>query len=280
VAGTEKSERTTLGPETDAILEYRDGLAQYCRDEKWRRDVIAHFRYNVARMVELARAADVPLWLVNPVSNLRDCAPFKSQHRDGLSEEELRQWEALGAQAAEADRTNVSQSVEFLEQALAIDDQHAGAHYTLAKCYDTLGMLSEARAEYLAAKEHDVCPLRMLEPMHEAVFEIGRATDTPVVDVRELFERASEGIPSGFLLVDHVHPSIAGHWMIADALADELVDQGLVDPCDNWKETKDRRYREHLAALDKMYFYRGQERLEALRLWTLGKGDRPRPAGE
>ena len=229
-------------------------------------------------MVQMTRDAGVPLLLVNPVSNLRDCPPFKAQHRDGLSADQLRQWKSLVSRAAECQSTNTHQAVTLLGQAKAIDDQHAGLHYLLGKCYDALGMTDQAYESYLQAKELDVCPLRILEPMNEALLEVARQTDTPVLDVREMFEKLSDaGIPGSYLLLDHVHPSVVGHQLIADALAAELVRQGVVNPAPDWKKQKDRKYREHLQSLNDFYFAKGQERLEALRCWTLGKGARVRP---
>jgi len=285
--------RPVLGPENDAMLEHPGGLQQYHRDEKWRRDVIEHFRYNLRRMVFLARDAGVPLLLVDPVCNLRDCAPFKTQHRDGLTSAELQQWESLVSRAgnclpkagqrrkagdAAGARRLMHRAVEFLQQAKAIDDQHAGIHYMAAKCYDELGMMDEARQSYIAAKEMDICPLRILEPMNEALLDIARGTGTPLVDVRKGFEKLSEaGIPGGYLLIDHVHPSIAGHRLIAEMLTDELVRQGVVTPIRDWKATRDRNAREHYASLSELYFAQGQERLETLRCWTQGKATGVRP---
>ena len=268
--------RPTLGPETDAILEYRGGLAQYHRDEKWRRDVIDHFRYNLHRMVQMARDAGVPLLLVNPVCNLRS-APFKSQHRDGLTPEELRQWDSLIARAGEASQTGAHQALAHLQRAAAIDDQHAGLHYRLAECYRRLGKMDQARRSYIRAKEHDICPLRILEPMHQAVLEVARQTDTKLVDVRALFERLSgDGIPAKFML-DHVHPSIEGHRLIADALTEELIRQGVIDPLPDWKQGQDQKARDYVDSLGRLYLERGREQLEALKLWTQGKASRVRP---
>ncbi|NQT14328.1 MAG: SGNH/GDSL hydrolase family protein, partial [Planctomycetes bacterium] len=271
--------RPVLASEVDAMLEYRGGLDEYHRDDKWRRDVIEHFRFNLRRMVDLADNAGVPLLLVNPVSNLRDSSPFKTQHRDGLTPEELQRWEALVAEAADHYDTNAYQAATVLEKALEIDDQHAGLHYLLAKCYDASGVLDRARRAYLEAKELDICPLRILEPMNQSVLDVARRTDTPLVDVRKLYEDLTDsGIPGGYGLLDHVHPSIPGHQLIANALADELVRQGVVHPVPDWKENRDRRFREHLASLDDLYFAKGVERLERLRCWTQGKADGVRPA--
>jgi len=320
--------RPVLESEVDAMLDHRGGLEQYHRDEQWRRACIEHFRFNLRRMVEMACQAGVPLILMNPVSNLRDCPPFKAQHRDGLTAEELKRWEALLAEAAKHRSTNVYQAALILQQAMAIDDQHAGLHYMLAECYDAMGMTDEAATAYLKAKELDVCPLRILEPMNQAVVEIAGQTGTPLVDVRKLYEKLDvaeqkgipladvrkrgergegrgesedaggegseidpstltpcplshiSGIPGGYLLVDHVHPSITGHQLIANALADEMVRQGFVQPVPDWTSNRDRLYRKHLASLDDFYFSKGLERLERVRRWTQGKASGKRTNDE
>jgi lysophospholipase L1-like esterase len=265
-------DRPMLQAEVDAMLDHRGGLEQYHRDEKWRRDVIEHFRFNLRRMVHIAQQAGVPLILMNPVSNLRDCPPFKSEHRDGLTPEELETWEKLVDKAKERQKTNMYEAMITYQEALKIDDQHAGLHYLLGKCYDALGMTDEARASYLQAKELDVCPLRILEPMSQAVVEVAAETDTPLVDVRRLYEERSQfGIPGGYWLIDHVHPSIPGHQLIANALADEIARQAFFHPQPDWQKTRDRRFREHLASLDDLYFAKGEERLARVRRWTQGR---------
>ena len=265
-------DRPTLRTEVDAMLEYEGGLAQYHRDDKWRRDVIQHYRYNLRRMVELCRDAGVEIILVNPVSNLRDCPPFKNQHRDGLTPEELKRWEGLIGQAAELQATNMHQATLLLEEAVAIDDRHAGTYYLLAKCCDALGDYDRARRAYIRAKDEDICPLRILEPMNQAVLEVARQTGTTMADVRAVFAaRSDAGIPGGVLLVDHVHPSFEGHRLIADVLLTELARQGIVRPVPGWKERRDQAFRAHFESLDGFYFVKGQETLEVLRCWTQGK---------
>ena len=272
--------RPVLGPETDAMLDYQDGLARYHRDEPWRRGVIEHFRYNLARMVQMARDAGVAVILMNPVCNLRDSPPLKSQHRDGLTPQEQRRWDSLCREAESQLGTDVSAAAELLGQAAAIDDQHAGLHYSLAKCYDALKRTAEAREAYLRAKELDVCPLRILQAMNDAILEIARRTGTPMVDVWDLFaERSRDGIPGGYLLIDHVHPTIAGHRLIADALTGELVRQGIVRPVEGWEQARDEKARRHLDSLDDFYFAKGKQLLEAVRGWATGQANvvRPKP---
>ena len=71
--------------EVEARLDFRKGLEKYHRDDHWKRDVVHHFEHNLRRMVMTARKANVPLILCNPVANLRDASPFKSQNRSALS---------------------------------------------------------------------------------------------------------------------------------------------------------------------------------------------------
>lgn len=264
--------RPILGDEVEAMLGLRGGLAKYHRDEKWRDDVIAHYEYNLRRMIALCREAWVPLVLANPVCNLRDCPPFKSQHRQGLAAEELGRWDALVAAARECQQTDAEHSIELLKEALAIDDQHAGLHFLLAKHYDAMGDLERAREEYLAAKENDICPLRILEPMNEAVLKIAAETETPLVDVRHKFEEISEGgIPGNLYLIDHVHPSIEGHQLVADLFASRLSTMGIVEPVPHWGELAAEAYQRQLDSLGDLYYSKGMQRLEMLRFWTQGK---------
>ncbi len=264
--------RPALPEEVEAMLEYRGGMDKYHRDEPWRRDIVTHFRYNLRRMVALAREARVPLLLANPVCNLRDCPPFKNQHRDGLTPEQLKRWEGLVAEAGEHCGENAAETLRLLEEALKIDDRHAGLRYLLAKTHDAMGNLTLARQEYIAAKENDICPLRILESMNQAILDTARTTDTPLVDVRRMYEKICEGgIPGDMYLIDHVHPSIEGHQLIADLIASKLSLMGIVHPRPGWRERRDEVFRAQLDSLDSLYYARGQQRLEVLRMWTQGK---------
>ena len=266
------AERPMLGAEVDALLDYRGGLTQYQRDDQWHRDVIGHFGVNLERMVHLARQAGVPLLLVNPVSNFRDCPPFKSEHPSGLSPQDRKRWEQLWIEAKPAYRTDLRQAVACLERAAAIDDQHAGLHYQLGQCYDALGDLPRARRHYTLAKDLDVCPLRMLTSMQIVLRDVASRTRIPLLDAEALIaERCRGGIPDDSWLVDHVHPSIRGHQVIADAIAGWMIAEGALQPEAGHDQRRAAAYQAHLASLDSFYFEEGRRRLEHLRDWARGR---------
>ncbi len=271
-ATTAQDPRPVLPAEVEAILDCRGGLEFYHRDESWRRDVIEHYEFNLRRMTSLAHQAGVALILMNPAAHLRNSPPFKAEHRSGLTERERRQWDGLWTEARAHYASHPRRAAQLLREALAIDDQHAGLHYDLAKCYDALGQFADARAEYIQAKELDVCPLRILEPMNDIVCEVGRDTNTPVVDVRALFDRLSRnGIPGSEWFADHVHPTIPGYQHMADELGDAMQRLGMVHPHPEWLERRELRFNEHLNSLPNLYFVHAQERLKSLMLWANGR---------
>ena len=56
------------------------------------------------------------------------------------------------------------------------------------------------------------------------LFDLSQEFNVPLVDIRSLVEQQTpDGIPGSEWLVDHVHPSIEGHQLIADALFENLV---------------------------------------------------------
>ncbi len=278
---TEPEGRPILPTEVEALLDYKGGLEEYHRDDDRRQGVIAHYRYNVGRMVRMAEEAGVPMILVNPVANLRHSPPFKSEHRADLTPAELARWQALCESAAShlrREHYDLYQAIDEYEQACRLDPLHAGGFFNLARCYEAAGKLDLAREAFVQAKELDVCPLRIVEPMHEAVLEIAEASGTPLLDAQALFAgRTPSGIVGSDWLVDHVHPSIEGHQLLADALAGMLVEQGVVTPRPEWEEAKREHFREHFASLDDLYFLRGTRRLTSLKEWAQGRSELLRP---
>jgi tetratricopeptide (TPR) repeat protein len=270
--GDTPSTRPVLSEEVQALLDYRGGLEKYERDPAGRDAVVRHFHFNLRRMISMCRRRDVRVWLVDPVCNLSDIPPFKAAHRDHLPPEDVAEWDRLRELARTAYPSDLKQAIRMLQHAAQIDDQHAGLHYDLGKCHESLGEYGAARDAYLRAKDLDLCPLRIIEPLRDALLHVARETRTPVIPVRARFEQqCPHGIPGGYLLVDHVHPSISGHQMIASWILEEMVRHRLVDPTPNWASRRDALYQAHTQSLGDKYYLQGQRRLEGLRKWAQGR---------
>jgi lysophospholipase L1-like esterase len=267
--------REILAAEVDALLDYRGGLADYHRDHAGQQAAVRQYAENLEQMIDLAAVADVPVILMNPASNLKDTPPFKIEPRSNLTESEADEFETLLQQSRGA--SSVDDKVELLERAVAIDAQHAGARFLLGHAYLAQTRPADAREQFLRAKDEDVCPLRMIEPLHDVLHAVAKSSATPLIDVRRDFEsRAVDGIPGDQFFLDHIHPSINNHQAIARLLVDQFVAAGFCHPQVGWESLRDERYREHLGTLDTPYYAKGKQRLEGLTRWTQGRANKLR----
>ncbi|MEO1996041.1 MAG: SGNH/GDSL hydrolase family protein [Planctomycetaceae bacterium] len=269
-------DRDVLRAEVDALLDYRGGIRAYQRDLKWRRGVVQHYEYNLRRMIAIAQHHGIPVLLVQPPSNLGDCPPFKSLSGSACSAADRARRDAWLNRARNAQRSDVAQAVSCFEQALAIDDQLAIVWYELGKCYETMHNRDRARQAFLQAREQDICPLRMIAPLEQALQRVARETRTPLVDAHALLEQqVPGGILGDYLLVDHIHPSIRGHQLIAERLTNQVLERMGLEAATAWRERAHAQWQLRFDTLDAMYFLHGKRTLEALREWTKGRADGP-----
>lgn len=269
---TQRTSRTVLPADVRTRLDLSEGLQSYHRNPTWRQGIIEHFGDNLETMIRLAHRAGVPVILANPVSNLKDCPPFKSEFKADLSPAQRQRVAELWEQARRLDWSRVHDKIELFEQALAIDDRHAGLLFGTGTCYRQIGRSAEARKWLVRAKEEDICPLRILEPMHEIILEMAARHRLPLVDIRAMIEtRTEDGIPGNEWLLDHVHPTISAHQLIADALYQAMVEMGHVQTPDHWEAARDELRRRHLASLNEAYYARGLARLRRLQEWSRGR---------
>ncbi len=268
--------KPALPTEVDARLDWARGMEAYHRDDAWQADVVAHYESNLRRMAAIVHGQDVPLIFVSPVSNL-DWVPFKVEHRVDLTDAERTHFNALWDEATTWYERDTERSLELLEQAIAIDGQHAGVLFAAGQTCQGLNRLERARELLTAAKDQDVCPLRMLESMQEVFQRVAEETSTPLVDANARFaERSQGGIVGDEWLVDHVHPTLEGHQLIAQWLLEELVRQEFAVLKADWKPAIETAYQEHLEGIEEIYFVKGQYRNETVQRWARGQATRER----
>ncbi|MDC0935920.1 tetratricopeptide repeat protein [Pirellulales bacterium] len=221
---------TLLAGEVKTRLDETVGPSDYTRDEALKVNVVKHFRFNLNRMIDIARSAGAEVVLVVPASNLRDCTPFRNQHRDGLSRAKLERWKSLYDGAGRSYLAGqMTTALEELDQAADIDDRYAQLHYLRGHVLYKQGDYPAAKAAFERAIEEDVCPLRAIRPLLQCVEEIAAARVVPVVDFPALVDsRSPHGIPAENLFLDHVHPTIEGNRQLALAIIEKLIDEETV----------------------------------------------------
>ncbi|MCP5519496.1 MAG: tetratricopeptide repeat protein [Verrucomicrobiales bacterium] len=219
---------STLEAEVVTRLDQTVGPKAFHRDDTQREQILRHYRFNLARICEIARSVGADVILVTPASSLRSMTPFKSDHRHGLSPEELARWQAaLSAGTRALTNQLAGEALTALDRAVAIDDRHAYTHFLRGQALEALARFPEAKTAYERARDEDVCPLRALSPMPAIVREVAAERHVPLVDFAALQDgRAPHGIPGSELFLDHVHPTVESHRALAFELAGILAQTG------------------------------------------------------
>jgi lysophospholipase L1-like esterase len=263
------SSEKPLPTNVTARLDAKSGYASYQWAPTWKRDVIAQYRESVTGIIRQCQTKNIPILLVCLGSNLRDCPPIKSELPLMLSNATRQKWLNLFDQATRH-RGDPATALELFRQCATITDDHALLHYRMARCFEQLGQMQPARDHYLLAKDHDICPLRLTEQMDHIIHELADRFDVPMVDVRQTLEQASaQQIPGYEMYIDHVHPSIAGHQLIATTIVKQLINSKLVTHQHDFL-TPDytRMYQTHLQERPPSYFSNGLRRVQWLENWA------------
>ena len=140
-------------------------------------------------MVEICGENRVPLMLVNLGSNVRDCAPYKTEHRAELSANDERRWrDAFNWGTSLEKAGELEEALKRYREAETIDPQYALVQWRIARCLDRLKRGKEAEKHYLRAKDEDICPLRMLDRQYAFFQKVAADSKIPLVDARARLE--------------------------------------------------------------------------------------------
>lgn len=220
--------RIVLPAEVDAVLDHTVGPSAYHRDERLRRQVVAHFEFNLRRIAQRARAAGARVVYVTPVANLKDCSPFKSEHHANLSAQQREGWSDAFQRGRKLQFAgNVEDALAAFDESLALDAAYAEAHYRRGQCLFELGRFEAAKTAFVRARDEDICPLRAITPLVEAVRSAAAVEGTQLIDFEhelnaECRRRYGHAIPGRELFLDHVHPTIEVNRLLALRLVKEL----------------------------------------------------------
>lgn len=188
------------------------------------------FEANLEAILDAADDAGVAVVLCTVPSNLRHWKPGQSLFAPGSTPDTQHRVGALLARGAqELASGRPAQALKVLEEARRLAPEYAATHFGLGLTYETLGRDAAALDSYRAARDRDMEPARALSRFNEILRRLARERDLPLVDAVQLFERASPRGLTGFeLIADYVHPTEAGHVLIARALFAALFAHEIV----------------------------------------------------
>lgn len=225
-----------LPGEVEALLDDSVGLQAYRRDDSMKAGVLAHFRINLDRMIDIADSVDADSMLVTPASNLRHCSPFKSERDSGLSVHQRSAWaEWMTKTRRRLSRRRFDKALAAVDKAIAIDPRHADSHFLRGQILYAASRFPEARRSFQVAIDEDICPLRAPSQFREAVEQVARARGVPLVRWDRVLEsRAANGIVGEEFFLDHVHTTISANRLLALQIIESLHSRGEIDLAPGW----------------------------------------------
>jgi tetratricopeptide (TPR) repeat protein len=186
-----------------------------------------HFRRNLEDIRRLAVDSRAGIVFCTVGANLRDCPPFVSLHRAGLSEADATRWTARYDKAVQQEVAgDYSAAIEDYLAAADIDDRYADLQFRLGRCYWVMGNHEKARERFLLARDLDALRLRPDRRINEiirAVAAPGRGEPVWLVDAEEVFRADSPfGVPGRELFHEHVHLTFHGNYLLAQAVGAQV----------------------------------------------------------
>jgi tetratricopeptide (TPR) repeat protein len=186
-----------------------------------------NFDANLKDIVSDGAAFGAHVLLSTVATNLKDCAPFGSLHREGLSAEALRSWNSLVQQGAAMEGAGAyAEALKFYQSAAQIDDQYAELHFRIARCLWILGDYAAARDHFKRARDLDVLRFRADSRINEIIRSVASSSGSNVqlLDTEALFAAESHnGVAGGELLYDHVHLTPLGSYLVARSAFQKIV---------------------------------------------------------
>ncbi len=188
--------------------------------------VYAHFRSNLDSIVD---AASGPVLLSTVGTNRTHSAPFASEHREGLSDEQRQTWLAAYERGVEAERAGRTEEAlaEFLE-AERIDESFADLQYRLGNLLRAKRGHESANARLTRARDLDVLRFRADSGINETIREVARDRADDGVHLMDgeaiLAPAEHDDDAANGLFLDHVHPTFHGNYLLAEALLSEIAE--------------------------------------------------------
>ena len=147
---------------------------------------IERYRKNIEQILKKAERKNVPVFISELVSNVKDLKPFCSETSTGFP--------------AASDIFNKGMENE------------------------TKGEFDRAKENYYRAKDLDCIRFRASEEINEVIHELAIKYNAHLVPMKSCFEKASPHKLVGYnLITEHVHPTIDGYFLMADAFYNAIA---------------------------------------------------------
>jgi tetratricopeptide (TPR) repeat protein len=153
---------------------------------------IENFRENMEMLIAMAKTKNIPVFLSDAVSNVRDLKPFNSKATD-----------------------KYKPAIDYFLQA-----QHDEAN----------GNIVAAKENYIKARDYDCIRFRASSDINKEIVDLSKKYDNVhFVPTLSLFEANSpNGLIGKNLITEHVHPNINGYFLLAESFYKSIIQSKII----------------------------------------------------
>jgi len=178
---------------------------------------IAQFTGNMSLILQKYQAVGIPVLLGNLVSNESGQVPFSSI--------ENVDWKKI---KSGLNKNNALSEIERLNSSLTANN-NAGDYYQLALNLQLLGRFEEAKKSFVLAKDNDLLRFRAPNEFNLIIESLATKYDAGLINVQAMFNKNSiEGIVGNTLILEHLHPTVEGYFLLAEAYVDYMTDHEVI----------------------------------------------------
>ena len=188
-----------------------------------------YFARNLDKIIDQAEKHHVPLILTTIASNIRDFRPFDSAVPEGNIG--IR-WQALVDSSLSLKKEHrYRDAEEKLLEAIELYPDNAQQYHDLGHIYLALGEYDKALDVLTKARDLDIIPFRAPSGINEIIRKEAAGSGFILLDVENMYRtRSGNGLIGKPIMIEHLHPSAYGHYLIAAGMVEIIFETGLLQP--------------------------------------------------
>lgn len=180
---------------------------------------IEQFTGNMSLILQKYQAAGIPVVLGNLVSNESGQVPFSSVEKVD--------WQTIKNHLS---KETAPAEIVRLKKRLSVD-KNAADYYQLALNLQLLAHFDDAKQAFILAKDYDLLRFRAPSEFSIIIDSLAKQYDVDLVDVQAMFnEHSIKGIIGNKLILEHLHPTVEGYFLLAEAYIDLITKNKLITP--------------------------------------------------
>ncbi len=204
---------------------FRDN--QVCASDPGMGTVYRHFEKNLSDIFRVAQRSGIPVIVSTVGVNLKDCAPFASLHRPGLTKRAIGEFERIVKEGeALQELGDFKGAIQRFLEAEKIDAEHAELQFRIGRCYWAVWDFEEAEERYARARDLDTLRFRADRRINEIIKRVAgdnAGKGVHLVDSLKVLEANSpEHTPGRELFYEHVHLNFRGNYLVAKAVFEQV----------------------------------------------------------